>query len=77
MSRPTSIDSMAVRVCSAVREAGGEDKAWIGIDCLSEFLAGTDATTIDAALAFAGAKGWVSISSHKVLLSSNAPGIPR
>ena len=76
MSRPPRIDTLAVRVCHAVREAGGEDKAWIGIDCLSEFLAGSDAATIDAALAFAGAKGWVSMTgrpAHSVLLSADAP----
>lgn len=76
MNQPASIDALAVRVCHAVRTARGEDKAWIGIDCLGEFLAGGDAATIDAALAFAGAKGWVSISgrpAHSVLLNPDAP----
>ena len=76
MNQPLRIDTLAVRLCHAVREARGEDKAWVGIDCLSEFLGGSDASTIDAALAFAGAKGWVSISgkpADRVLLSTNAP----
>lgn len=76
MIRLAAIDAVAVRVCHAVREARGDDKAWVGIDCLREFLGGSDASTIDAALAFAGAKGWVSISgrsAHSVLLSPEAP----
>lgn len=76
MSAPLRVDTLAVRLCHAVREARGDDKAWIGIDCLGEFLAGSDATTIDAALAFAGAKGWVSIGgwpAHSVLLGPEAP----
>jgi hypothetical protein len=78
MTGPRSIDALAVRVCQAVREARSEDQAWIAIDCLHEFLRLDDVHTIDAALAFASAKGWLSIGgcpAHSVLLNRGAPRI--
>ncbi len=76
MTGPRTIDALAVRVCEAVREARDEDQAWIAIDCLNEFLRLDDVQTIDAALAFASAKGWLSIGgrpAHSVLLNGSAP----
>jgi hypothetical protein len=67
---------LAVQVCHAVRTVRREDEAWIQIDCLNEFLRLTDSSMIDAALAFASAKGWVSIGgrpAHSVLLNGSAP----
>ena len=76
MTRPRSIDALAVQVCQAVRHVRNEDQAWIAIDCLNEFLRLDDVQTIDAALAFASAKGWLSIGgrpAHSVLLNGSAP----
>ncbi len=76
MTRPRTIDALAARVCQAVREVRDEDQAWIAIDCLNEFLRLDDVQTIDAALAFASAKGWLSIGgrpAHSVLLNGSAP----
>ena len=76
MKSPPTIDAVAVRVCRAVREARAADDAWISIDCLSEFLRLDHPQMIDAALAFASAKGWLSIGgrpAHSVLLNGSAP----
>jgi len=63
-------------VCQAVRDVREENEAWIGIDCLEEFLGIDDLRLVDAALAFASAKGWLSIGgqpAHSVLLNAEAP----
>jgi hypothetical protein len=76
MTGPRSVDVLAVRVCQAVRDVADEGQAWIAIDCLNEFLRLDDVQTIDAALAFASAKGWLSIGgrpAHSVLLNGSAP----
>jgi len=76
MTRPSTIDDLAVRVCQAVRDVREENEAWIGIDCLEEFLGIDDLRLVDAALAFASAKGWLSIGgqpAHSVLLNAEAP----
>ena len=76
MKNTQTIDVLAVRVCQAVRDVREEHEAWIGIDCLNEFLGLDDLRLVDAALAFASAKGWLSIGgqpAHSVLLNSNAP----
>ena len=76
MTRPSTIDDLAVRVCQAVRDEREENEAWIGIDCLEEFLGIDDLRLVDAALAFASAKGWLSIGgqpAHSVLLNAEAP----
>jgi len=76
MKNPQTIDTLAVRVCQAVRDVRDDHEAWIGIDCLNEFLALDDLRLVDAALAFASAKGWLSIGgrpAHSVLLNGSAP----
>ena len=76
MTKPPTIDGLAVRVCQAVRDVREENEAWIGIDCLEEFLGIDDLRLVDAALAFASAKGWLSIGgqpAHSVLLNAEAP----
>ena len=70
------IETLARSVCRAVRDVRPEDQAWIAIDCLNEFLRVDDVQTLDAALAFASAKGWVSLGGrpvHSVLLKAAAP----
>jgi hypothetical protein len=76
MSNRSTIDVLAIQVCHAVRTVRRDDESWIRIDCLNEFLRLTDSNVIDAALAFASAKGWVSIGgrpAHSVLLKGSAP----
>ncbi|MCX7360742.1 MAG: hypothetical protein NTV97_02470 [Alphaproteobacteria bacterium] len=76
MNSPQTIETLAVSVCRAVRNVREDNQAWIGIDCLNEFLRIDDAQMIDAALAFASAKGWLSLGgrpAHSVLLNRNAP----
>jgi hypothetical protein len=76
MNNAQTIDTLAVRVCQAVRDVREEHEAWIGIDCLNEFLGLDDLRLVDAALAFASAKGWLSIGgrpAHSVLLNRGAP----
>ena len=76
MTNAQTIDVLAVRVCQAVRDVREEHEAWIGIDCLNEFLGLDDLRLVDAALAFASAKGWLSIGgrpAHSVLLNGSAP----
>jgi hypothetical protein len=76
MKNMQTIDALAVRVCQVVRDVREEHEAWIGIDCLNEFLGLDDLRLVDAALAFASAKGWLSIGgrpAHSVLLTGSAP----
>jgi hypothetical protein len=76
MNNAQTIDTLAVRVCQAVRDVRDEHEAWIGIDCLNEFLGLDDLRLVDAALAFASAKGWLSIDgrpARSVLLNRGAP----
>jgi hypothetical protein len=76
MSAASPIETMARSVCRAVRDVRRADQAWITIDCLNEFLRADDLHTIDAALAFASAKGWVSLGGrpvHSVRLEAHAP----
>ena len=76
MKNLQTIDALAVRVCQAVRDVREEHEAWIGIDCLNEFLGLDDLRLVDAALAFASAKGWLSIGgqpAHSVLLNAKVP----
>ncbi len=76
MKSAQTIDVLAVRVCQAVRDVREPDQAWIGIDCLNEFLAIDDVRLVDAALAFASAKDWLSIGgrpAHSALLKAGAP----
>jgi len=76
VTRPRSISALAVEVCQAVRDVRDADQAWIAIDCVAEFLRLDDVQAIDAALAFASAKGWLSIGgrpAHSVLLNGSAP----
>ena len=75
IDRPT-IDRLAVRVCHAVRDVRGEHQAWIAVAQLADHLGSESPDAIDAAIAFAAAKGWLSLGgapSHCVLLTPRAP----
>jgi len=73
---PPTIDRLAVRVCRAVRDVRGEHRAWIAVAQLADHLGSESPDAIDAAIAFAAAKGWLSLGgapSHCVLLTPRAP----
>lgn len=75
IDRPT-IDRLAVRVCHAVRDVRGERQAWIAVTQVANCLDGESPDAIDAAIAFAAAKGWLSLGgapSYCVLLTPRAP----
>lgn len=75
IARPT-VDQLAIRVCHAVRDVRGERQAWIALDRVQDHLGGESTTAIDAAVAFAAAKGWLALGgapSHSVLLTPVAP----
>lgn len=76
MEGKSTVDVLAVRVCHAVRTVRGECRAWIGLDFLQRELGHESPTAIDAAVAFAAAKGWLAIGgapAHSVLLTNGAP----
>jgi hypothetical protein len=76
MSAKLALDVLAARVCQAARDARKEHEAWVGIDHIRDQLGVEDLCTVDAAVAFASAKGWLSIGgrpAHSVLLNRGAP----
>jgi hypothetical protein len=71
-----AIDVLAVKVCRAIRDVRKDHQAWIGIDGLLGHLGLEDLRAVDAAVAFASAKGWLAIGgtpAHSVLLKQDAP----
>ncbi|MBL6612609.1 MAG: hypothetical protein ISP45_01215 [Reyranella sp.] len=76
MNARHAVEVLATRVCQAARDARKEHQAWIDIDHIRDRLGVEDLRTVDAAVAFASAKGWLSIGgrpAHSVLLNRNAP----
>lgn len=72
----STVDQLAVRVCRAVRDVRGEHQAWIALDRVQDHLDGESTMAIDAAVAFAAAKGWLALGgapAHSVLLTPVAP----
>ncbi len=57
MRNAQAIEHLAVEVCRAIREIRRENQAWIGIDGLRDRLGLDERRTVDAAVAFARAKG--------------------
>ncbi len=75
-SRNLTLDALASRVCQAVRDVRKEHEAWVRIDRIRDRLGVEDFCTVDAAVAFASAKGWLSIGgspAHSVLIKPGAP----
>jgi hypothetical protein len=67
---------LAERVCRAVRDLRGEHEAWIAIDRLQQDLGPEPPHAVEAAVAFAGAKGWLAVRGRPadcVLLMPGAP----
>jgi hypothetical protein len=72
-SRKPAIDILAIEVCRDVRLSS---QGWISLDRLYERLGFATRSAIDAAVAFAVAKGWLSIGgapTYSVLLNHDAP----
>lgn len=70
------IDALAVRVCQAIRDVRLDHQSWISIDRVHDCLGLENLRTVDAAVAFAKAKGWLAINgapAHSVLLKQGAP----
>jgi hypothetical protein len=63
-------------VCQAIREVRQEHESWISIDRVHDRLAVEDLSIVEAAVAFASAKGWLALGgrpAHSVLLNRGAP----
>lgn len=76
MERKQTIHDLAVRVCRAVRGVRGDRQAWIGLELIHREMRGERPSAIDAAVAFAAAKGWLALGgrpSHSVMLGQGAP----
>lgn len=77
----SGLDRLAVHVCRTVRDVRQDHEAWIGIDRVQsrfdvEWPDLGRAGTVDAAIAFAAAKGWLRIAgapASLVLLGPDAP----
>ena len=70
MERKQTIYDLAVRVCRAVRGVR------IGLELVHREMRGERPSAVDAAVAFAAAKGWLAIGgrpSHSVMLGHGAP----
>lgn len=71
-----AVDVLAARVCQAARDVRNEHEAWVYIDHIGNRLGVDDVRILDAAVAFASAKGWLSIGgrpAHSVLVNRSAP----
>ncbi|WP_425067990.1 hypothetical protein [Reyranella sp.] len=76
MKGKSTVDVLAVRVCHAVKSVRGDSQAWIRLDLLQNEFGQESQMAIDAAVAFAAAKGWLAIGgapAHSVLLTQGAP----
>ena len=77
MSRsPVTVDALAVRVCHAIRTVRAEDEAWVALDRLVGQPGLERRTEVDAAAAFAAAKGWLAfgdVAADVALLLERAP----
>jgi hypothetical protein len=71
-----AVDALAVSVCRAIRDARGEDKAWVALDRLVGQPGLERRSEVDAAAAFAAAKGWLAFgdaAADFALLLERAP----
>jgi len=76
MTKKIAIDSLAVRVCRTIRDVRQDHEAWISLHRVQDRLGIENLSTVDAAVAFAAAKGWLAIGgapAHSVLLKQQAP----
>jgi D-serine deaminase-like pyridoxal phosphate-dependent protein len=76
MNTAQRLDDLAISVCQTIRDLRKEHQAWISIDSLHDRMGLENLRTVDAAVAFARAKGWLAIGgvpAHSVLLKQGAP----
>jgi len=76
MSKRLTVDALATRVCRVIRDVRKDHEAWVSIDRLQDCLGSEEQHAVDLAVAFASAKGWLSIGGtppHSVLLNRCAP----
>lgn len=70
------VETLAVRVCHAIREVRGETGAWVSLDRLVGQPGLARRSEVDAAAAFASAKGWLAFgdaAADFALLRERAP----
>jgi hypothetical protein len=75
-AKKSTIDVLAVEVCRTIRDVRQDHQAWISLDRLQDRLGIENLNAVDAAVAFAAAKGWLAIGgapAHSVLLNQEAP----
>jgi hypothetical protein len=75
-ARKPAIDILAIEVCRAIRDVRRDHQGWISLDRLQDRFDFATRSAIDAAVAFAAAKGWLAIGgapAHSVLLNQEAP----
>ncbi len=76
MNQRTTIDALAEKVCRVIRDVRTERQAWVKIDQIGDRIGVENLHMVNAAVAFASAKGWLSIGgvpAHSVLLNRVAP----
>ena len=76
MSAQSRISLLAVEVCRAIRAVRGDDQAWVALDRLVGRPGLESRTEVDAAAAFAGARGWLAfgdVAADSALLLERAP----
>jgi hypothetical protein len=72
----TTVDALAVRICQAMRTVRDEHEAWVALDRLAGQPGLESRTQVDAAAAFAGARGWLAfgnVAADRALLLERAP----
>ncbi|SKA35926.1 hypothetical protein SAMN02745126_05748 [Enhydrobacter aerosaccus] len=76
MNRMFAIEALARDLCQALRSLRGDHRSWIAIDEMQHCLGVDKATIVNAAVAYAAAKGWMAVGgtpAHSVLLAQGAP----
>jgi len=76
MNKKLTVDALAVRICRTIRDMCRDDRTWINLDQLHQRVGLDNLRALDAAVAFAAAKGWLLIGGRpvqSVLLSQTAP----
>jgi hypothetical protein len=75
-AKKSTIDALAVELCQAIRDVRQDHEAWISLDRVQDRLGIENLRAVDAAVAYAAAKGWLAIGgapAHSVLLNQGAP----
>jgi hypothetical protein len=70
------ITTLAIHACRAIRAVRGEHEAWVELDRLIGQPGLESRTEVDAAAAFAAAKGWLAFgdaAAEHALLLDRAP----